>query len=625
MPVNGASLTAQWTINRYTITFDSNGGSAVDPITADYGSELTRPADPTREGYTFAGWSPAFPATMPVNGASLTAQWTANLYAYNIVYYYDGTKDDSKTVSDTAAFGSSISTYPDKNITGYALDHDTLPLVITTDPAANVLSVYYVKDSVQLVERIALTTANGYAVIYKGKTVQLNADITPADADDQSLTWKSSNTRYATVSAQGVVAGKSAGKVKITATAQDGSGVSGSVNLTVAAPETSIKLSASSAVLYQNAGSDALKTLQLTAAASPKGTTYRGLTWSVSSGDAATVDASSGLVTAVKEGAAVIRATTDKGHSADCTITVRTLPTTFTLKTTEKTLAFKQNFDLGAEAVMDGTEPALTWTTSNKKVATVSSSGIVTASKSVAGKATITATTKNGFKTACVVTVVKSLFKRTSSVKITKGTQPAVGLKLSGGGYATSNTSVADVAQNGEVTLNKDGTATLAAGGEEITVKVSGGNPVSLALCEGAELTLVSEDAIKWSAKDGKIAAIDATGRLTALRDGTTTITGEAQDGGTIEIKVVVKQPEAAQATPDPAQTDEPQLVISEPEPSAEPAPAVEPSPSEEPEPTVEPTPSPEPEPTPKPEETPAPEPDPDPTPAPETESGAGA
>lgn len=625
MPANGATLMAKWTVNQYTITFDSNGGSAVDSITADYGSELTKPADPTWEGYTFAGWSPAFPAKMPLNGAALTAQWTANLYAYSVVYYYNGTKDDSKTVSDTAAFGSSISTYPDKSIAGYALDHDTLPLTITVNPAANVLSVYYVKDSVQLVEKITLTTENGFTVVYKGETVQLNAGITPADADDQSLTWKSSNTKYATVSAQGIVTGKSAGKVKITAAAQDGSGVSGSINLTVAAPETSIKLSASSAVLYHNAEADALKTLQLTASASPKGTTYRGLTWSVFSGDAATVDASTGLVTAVKEGTAVIRATTDKGHSADCTITVRTLPTTFALKTTEKTLAFKQSFDLGAEAVMDGTEPTLTWTTSNKKVATVSSSGVVTARKSVTGKATITATTKNGLKDTCVVTVVKSLPKRTSNAaKITKEAQSAVGLKLSGGDYETSNASVAGVAKNGEVTLNKDGTATLEAGGEEITVKVSGGNPVSLTMCEGAELTLISEDAVKWSAKDDRIAAIDAAGRLTAQREGTTTITGEAQAGGAIEIKVIVKQPAAAQATPEPAQTDEPQPVLSEPEPSAEPAPAVEPSPSEEPELTVEPTPSPEPEPTPKPEKTPAPEPDPDPTPVPETDSGAG-
>jgi LPXTG-motif cell wall-anchored protein len=80
MPVGGAALTAQWTINAYTITFDSAGGSAVASITQDYGTAVTAPANPTRTGYTFAGWSPVVPATMPAGGAALTAQWTINQY-----------------------------------------------------------------------------------------------------------------------------------------------------------------------------------------------------------------------------------------------------------------------------------------------------------------------------------------------------------------------------------------------------------------------------------------------------------------------------------------------------------------------------------------------------------------
>ena len=75
-----AVISANYSVNQYTITFNSNGGSAVDPITQDYGTDITAPADPTRTGYTFAGWSSAIPATMPAENVELTAQWTINQY-----------------------------------------------------------------------------------------------------------------------------------------------------------------------------------------------------------------------------------------------------------------------------------------------------------------------------------------------------------------------------------------------------------------------------------------------------------------------------------------------------------------------------------------------------------------
>lgn len=69
------TYTAQWTINKYTISFDSNGGTAVADITEDFATVITPPADPTREGYIFNGWSPAVPATMPAENLECTAQW----------------------------------------------------------------------------------------------------------------------------------------------------------------------------------------------------------------------------------------------------------------------------------------------------------------------------------------------------------------------------------------------------------------------------------------------------------------------------------------------------------------------------------------------------------------------
>lgn len=64
-----------WNTNKYTITFDTAGGSEIAPITQDYGTAITAPADPTREGYTFIGWDMEIPTTMPAENITLKARW----------------------------------------------------------------------------------------------------------------------------------------------------------------------------------------------------------------------------------------------------------------------------------------------------------------------------------------------------------------------------------------------------------------------------------------------------------------------------------------------------------------------------------------------------------------------
>ena len=75
MPAENITVKAQWEINQYTITFDTNGGSDIAPITQDYGTEITAPDNPTRKGYTFKGWDKEIPETMPAENITITARW----------------------------------------------------------------------------------------------------------------------------------------------------------------------------------------------------------------------------------------------------------------------------------------------------------------------------------------------------------------------------------------------------------------------------------------------------------------------------------------------------------------------------------------------------------------------
>ena len=84
MPAYDFNVVAQWKINEYKITFNTNGGSAIDEITANYGDAITAPAAPTREGYTFVGWDIEIPENMPANDLTATAIWTPVVYSITL-------------------------------------------------------------------------------------------------------------------------------------------------------------------------------------------------------------------------------------------------------------------------------------------------------------------------------------------------------------------------------------------------------------------------------------------------------------------------------------------------------------------------------------------------------------
>ena len=107
MPAENITLKAQWEINQYTITFDTNGGSEIAPITQDYGTKITPPDNPTRKGYTFKGWDKEIPETMPAENITVKAQWEINQYTITF-----DTNGGSEIAPITQDYGTEI-TAPD--------------------------------------------------------------------------------------------------------------------------------------------------------------------------------------------------------------------------------------------------------------------------------------------------------------------------------------------------------------------------------------------------------------------------------------------------------------------------------------------------------------------------------
>ena len=107
MPAENITVKAQWEINQYTITFDTNGGSEIAPITQDYGTKITAPDNPTRKGYTFKGWDKEIPETMPAENITVKAQWKINQYTITF-----DTNGGSEIAPITQDYGTKI-TAPD--------------------------------------------------------------------------------------------------------------------------------------------------------------------------------------------------------------------------------------------------------------------------------------------------------------------------------------------------------------------------------------------------------------------------------------------------------------------------------------------------------------------------------
>ena len=247
--------------------------------------------------------------------------------------------------------------------------------------------------------RVTGVSLPGTLSIDKGDTSTLTATVSPSDATDQRVTWYSSNTTVATVSSSGVVTANAGGTATITVWTSDG-GYSDSCTVTVTVPVTSVNITQSSVTLNNGASTT------LTATVYPTDATNKNVTWSSSNNAVATVN-SSGRVTAFGGGTATITVrTSDGGFTDTCTVTVNVSVTGVRLTPSSVTLARGDTRTLTATiSPADATDQRVTWSSNNTTVATISSTGVVTAAQR-GGTATITVrTTDGGYTDTCTVTV----------------------------------------------------------------------------------------------------------------------------------------------------------------------------------------------------------------------------
>lgn len=396
------------------------------------------------------------------------------------------------------------------------------------------------------------------------ETFQLMAIYGPTNATATDIVWQSTNPTVATVSEKtGLVTAKSPGTTVIIAKpAYNPNNVSAMCTFTVNQSTTGITLDVSSKTM------EAGDTYRMTYTIQPTTATNKKVTWTSMDTKIATV--TEGLITAVSAGQTYIVARTEDGYMATCTITVTQAASGIKLSTNDLTMRVGDIFYVDATVTPAGaTETKFTWTSQDTDIATVDSSGKVTAIG--AGKTMILVKTKKGDLQYLYVTVQesatglelnyteKTLLLNKTFTLVPKFTPEDVSNKNVT--WKTSNKNVATVTTKGVVKAVKGGTALITCTAEDggyvatcvVTVKEAVTsitlNKSSYKLGKGKSITLkatiktnsASNQALKWTSSNTKVATVNSKGKVTGKSVGTAVITCTATDGSGANAECTIR------------------------------------------------------------------------------------
>ncbi len=404
--------------------------------------------------------------------------------------------------------------------------------------------------------------------LYEGKTLALTTTITPSNATFKDVKWTSSNEKIAKVDSNGVVTAIKAGTATIKCKSVDNPMLVASCKITVTVKATGVQLNKTSIKLYET------KSKTLTATVLPSNATYTSVTWKSSNTKVVKVD-SNGKITGVKPGTAYITVTTNKdNYVAKCKVTVLDIVYSKKVTLNESAITIKDGKTFTLKATVtpsDTSDASVTWTSSNTKVAKVSSKGVVTGVNP--GTAKITCTTKDtGKKATCTVTVKKvtptSVSFEKSSMKIDYGktyTLKATVLPSNSTDkslkWESSNPSVVTVTSEGKIKGLKAGksatiTVTTVSGKKTASIKITV-NPVAVTgvklnktatvMSLNKTLTLkatvspsnASNKAVTWKSSDTSVVKVNSSGKVTAVGTGTAIVTCLTKDGGYVAVCVI--------------------------------------------------------------------------------------